>query len=71
MSTVTVTLTQNTRIRSTYLLLFEVGILNVVCGCIFGCLSVAHHPLVTVTLTKTSDLVSKVKIECVYIFCLL
>ena len=36
---------------------FEVGIPNLVCGCILGWLSVVYHFWVTVTLTLTSDLV--------------
>ena len=36
---------------------FEVGIPNLVCGCILGWRSVAYHFRVTVTLTLTSDLV--------------
>ena len=40
-----------------YLILFEFGILNLVCGCILGCLSVTNHYWVTVTLT--SDLFFK------------
>ena len=35
---------------------FEVGIPNLVCGCILGWQSVAYHYWVTVTLTLTSDL---------------
>ena len=42
-----------------YLILFEVGISNLVCGCILGCLSVTYYNLVTVTLNLTSDLVSR------------
>ena len=36
---------------------FEVGIPNLVCGCILGWRSVPYHFRVTVTLTLTSDLV--------------
>ena len=36
---------------------FEVGIPNLVCGCILGWRSVAYHFQVTVTSTLTSDLV--------------
>ena len=36
---------------------FEVGIPNLVCGCILGWRSVAYHFWVTVTLTLASDLV--------------
>ena len=42
---------------------FEVGIPNLVCGCIFGWRSVAYHFQVTVTLNLTSDLVSRNCIE--------
>ena len=42
---------------------FEVGIPNLVCGCILGWQSVAYHFRVTVTLTLTSDLVFMV-IKC-------
>ena len=34
-----------------YLILFEIGIPNLVCGCILGWWSVMYHLLVTVTLT--------------------
>ena len=57
---VTVTLTSDLVFRiimSRAYLLFEVGISNLVCGCILGCLSVTNHFWVTVTLT--SDLVFK------------
>ena len=60
---VTVTLTSDLVFRiimsRAYLILFEVGISNLVCGCILGCRSVAYHNLVTVTLNLTSDLVSR------------
>ena len=36
---------------------FEVGIPNLVCGCILGWRSVTYHFQVTLTLTLTSDLV--------------
>ena len=36
---------------------FEVGIPNLVCGCILGWRNVAYHFRVTVTLTLTSDVV--------------
>ena len=42
-----------------YLILFEVGISNLVCGCNLGWGSVAYHNKVTVTLNLTSDLVSR------------
>ena len=43
------------------LILFEVGNANLVCACILGWQSGEYHPLVTVTLT--SDLVSRICIE--------
>ena len=42
------------------LILFEVGIPNLVCKCILGCRSVQFHFRVAVTLT--SDLVSRISI---------
>ena len=39
-------------------MLFEVGISNLVCGCILRWGSVLYHNWVTVTLNLTSDLVS-------------
>ena len=51
------------RVRSISLILFEVGISNLVCGCILGCRSVTYHNWVTVTLNLTSDLVSRNCIE--------
>ena len=45
------------------LILFEVGIPNVVCGCTPVWRSVTYHPLVTVTLNLTSDLVSRICTE--------
>ena len=60
---VTVTLTSDLVFRinmsRAYLILFEVGISNLVCGCILGWRSVTYHNLVTVTLNLTSDLVSR------------
>ena len=44
---------------------FEVGIPNLVCGCIFGWRSVAFHFWVTVTLT--SDLVSRIIVSRAYL----
>ena len=43
-------------IQSVSLMLFEIGILNLVCGCILGWQIVTYHPWVTVALTF--DLVS-------------
>ena len=66
--TVTLTLTSDlvfrkNRVHSISLILFEVGISNLVCRCILGCRSVAYHNWVTVTLNLTSDLVSRNYIE--------
>ena len=44
------------RVRCISPIFFEVGIPNLVCGCILGWQSVAYHFRVTVTLTLTSDL---------------
>ena len=46
-----------------YLILFEAGISNLVCGCILGWRSVAYHNCVTVTLNFTSDRVPRNCIE--------
>ena len=46
------------RVRCISPIFYEVGIPNLVCGCILGWRSVAYHFWVTVTLTLTSDLVS-------------
>ena len=54
---------KNNCVRSISLILFEVGISNFVCGCIFRWGSVAYHNWVTVTLNLTSDLVSRNCIE--------
>ena len=48
----------NKRVRSISLILFEVGISNLVCGCILGWQSVTYQNWVTVTLNLTSDPVS-------------
>ena len=66
--TVTLTLTSDLVfriiiVRSISLILFEVGISNLVCGCIVGWQSVAYHNWVTVTLNLTSDLVYRNCIE--------
>ena len=47
------------RVRSISLILFEVGISNLVCECILRWGSVAYHNWVTVTLNLTSDLISR------------
>ena len=61
--TVTLTLTSDLVFRKILSIAFEVGISNLVCGCILGCRSVAYHNWVTVTLNLTSDLVSRNCIE--------
>ena len=43
------------RVRSISPIFFEVGIPNLVCGCILGWRSVAYHFWVTVTLTSDLD----------------
>ena len=53
----------NNRVRSISLILFEVGISNLVCGCVLGWQSVVFHNWVTVSLNLTSDLVSRNCIE--------
>ena len=45
----------NNCVRSISLILFEIGIPNLVCECILGCWSVLCH--LQVTMTLTSDLV--------------
>ena len=53
-------------VRSISLLLFEIGIPNLVCECILGWLSVLYHLQVTVTLT--SDLVLIIIVSGAYLF---
>ena len=48
-------------------ILFEVGIPNLICGCILGWQSVAYHFQVTVTLTLTSDLVFRIILSGAYL----
>ena len=43
--------------------MFEVGISNLVCGCILGWQNVSYHNTITVTLNLTSDIVSRNCIE--------
>ena len=45
------------RVRCISPIFFEVGIPNLVCGCILGWRSVAYHFRITVILALTSDLV--------------
>ena len=61
--TVTLTLASDLVVWSISLILFEVGILNLVSGCILRLESVAYHNWVTVTLNLTPDLVSRNCIE--------
>ena len=53
------------RVRCISPIFFEVGIPNLVCGCILGWRSVAYHFWVTVTLT--SDLVSRIIVPRAYL----
>ena len=53
-------------VSGAYLLLFEIGIPNLVCECILGWLSVLYHLQVTVTLT--SDLVLIIIVSGAYLF---
>ena len=46
-----------------YPIFFEVGIPNLVCGCILGKRSVTYHFGVTVTFILTSDLVFRIVIS--------
>ena len=55
------------RVRSISPIFFEVGIPNLVCGCILGWRSVAYHFRVTVTLTLTSDLVFRIIVSGAYL----
>ena len=55
------------RVRSISPIFFEVGIPNLVCGCILGWRSVAYHFWVTVTLTLTSDLVFRIIVSGAYL----
>ena len=53
-------------VSGAYLLLFEIGIPNLVCECILGWLSVLYHLQVIVTLT--SDLVLIIIVSGAYLF---
>ena len=53
------------RVQSISPIFFEVGIPNLVCGCILGWRSVAYHFWVTVTLT--SDLVFRIIVSKAYL----
>ena len=65
--TVTLKLTSDLVSRSWCIspIFFEIGISNLVCKCILGCLSVTNHFWVTVTLT--SDLVSRIIVSRAYL----
>ena len=69
---VTVTLTSdlvflNNCVWSISLVLFEIGIQNLVCGCILGWWSFMYYLIVTVTLNLTSDLVLKIIMSGAYL----
>ena len=53
--------------RSISPIFLEVGIPNLICGCILGWRSVAYHFLVTVILTLTSDLVFRIIVSGAYL----
>ena len=55
------------RVRCISPIFFEIGIPNLMCGCILGWRSVAYHFLVTVTLTLTSDLVFRIIVSGAYL----
>ena len=55
------------RVRCISPIFFEVGIPNLMCGCILGWRSVAYHFRVTVTLTLTSDLVFRIIVSGAYL----
>ena len=55
------------RVRCISPIFFEVGIPNLMCGCILRWQSVAYHFRVTVTLTLTSDLVFKIIVSGAYL----
>ena len=54
-------------VRSISPIFFEVGIPNLVCGCILRWRSVAYHFQVTVALTLTSDLVFRIIVSGAYL----
>ena len=56
-------------VQNISLIIFELGIPNLVCGCIFGLWSVMYHLRVTVILTY--DLVSKVIMSGAYLLFIL
>ena len=58
---------KNYCVWSISLIFFELGIPNLVCGCILGKRSVMYHFWVTVTLTLTSDLVFRIIVSGAYL----
>ena len=55
------------RVRCISPIFFEVGIPNLMCGCILEWRSVAYHFQVTVTLTLTPDLVFRIIVSGAYL----
>ena len=55
------------RVRCISPIFFEVGIPNLMCGCILGWQGVSYHFTVTVTLTLTSDLVFRIIVSGAYL----
>ena len=55
------------RVRCISPIFFEIGIPNLVCGCILGWHSVTYHCQVTVTLTLTSYLVFRLIVSGAYL----
>ena len=55
------------RVRCISPIFFEVGIPNLMCGCILGWRSVAYHFQVTVTLNLTPDLVFRIIVSGAYL----
>ena len=55
------------RVRCISPIFFELGIPNLMCGCILGWGSVAYNFRVTVTLTLTSDLVFRIIVSGAYL----
>ena len=54
-------------VSRTYLLYFEMGISNLLCGCILGWWSVVYHIRVIMPLNLTSDLVFRIIIVGAYL----
>ena len=55
------------RVRCISPIFFEVGIPNLMCGCILGWQSVTYHFRVTLTMTLTSDLVFRIIVSGAYL----